>query len=60
LENKYSLVLRDNGIGFPQNIDYKKTESLGLQLVNTLTEQLGGTIELYMNGCTEFKIKFTA
>jgi PAS domain S-box-containing protein len=60
MENKYSLVLRDNGIGFPQNIDYKKTESLGLQLVNTLTEQLGGMIDLHRNGCTEFRIEFTA
>lgn len=40
------LFIGDNGIGLPQNIDFRKTESLGLQLVVTLTAQLSGTIEL--------------
>ena len=56
--NKYTLILKDNGIGFPPNVDFRKTESLGLQLVTTLTEQLGGTIELHKNGYTEFIIAF--
>ncbi len=59
-KNKYTLILKDNGIGFPSNVDFRKTESLGLQLVTTLTDQLGGTIELHKNGYTEFKIEFTA
>jgi len=58
--NKYTLILKDNGIGFPPNVDFRKTESLGLQLVTTLTEQLGGTIELHKNGYTEFIIAFNA
>jgi two-component sensor histidine kinase len=33
---------------------------LGLQLVYTLTEQLGGTLELESNGGTAFKLRFTA
>lgn len=55
-ENNSTLIISDNGIGFPQNIDFKQTESLGLQLVNTLVEQLEGNIELSRNGGTEFKI----
>ncbi len=55
---KFTLIVRDTGVGFPANIDYRKTESLGLQLVNTLTDQLGGKIELTQNGFTEFKIVF--
>ena len=58
--NKYVLILKDNGIGFPENIDFRKTDSLGLQLVTTLTEQLGGVIDLNRNGYTEFKIVFNA
>ncbi len=58
-DNKYVLILKDNGIGFPPNLDFRKTESLGLQLVTTLTEQLGGVIELCKNGFTEFRIVFT-
>ncbi len=57
-KNKYTLILKDDGIGFPSTVDFRKTESLGLQLVTTLTEQLGGTIELNNNGYTEFKIVF--
>jgi len=58
-KNNYTLILKDNGIGFPSTVDFRKTDSLGLQLVTTLTEQLGGTIELNRNGYTEFKIVFT-
>jgi PAS domain S-box-containing protein len=57
---KYSLIIKDDGIGFPPNLDFRKTESLGLQLVTTLTEQLGGVIQLNRNDYTEFKIDFTA
>ena len=57
--NRYVLTYRDNGIGIPENIDFRKTVSLGLQLVNTLTEQLGGEIFLDKSKYTEFKILFT-
>jgi two-component sensor histidine kinase len=43
-----TLILRvaDHGCGFPEELDFRATESLGLQLVCTLTEQLQGTIAL--------------
>ncbi len=59
-EKQYTLIVRDNGVGFPPHIDFRKTESLGLQLVTTLTDQLGGVIQLKRDGCTEFKIEFSA
>lgn len=59
-DNKYILSVKDNGIGFPKNIDFKNTESLGLQLVTSLTDQLNGIIELKQNGFTEFEIIFPA
>jgi PAS domain S-box-containing protein len=52
------LTVSDNGIGFPKNLDFKNTESLGLQLVNTLVDQLEGTIELDKSAGTAFKITF--
>ncbi len=56
----YELTVRDNGVGFPKGLDFRHTESLGLQLVTTLTEQLDGTIELNANGAgTEFRILFS-
>jgi two-component sensor histidine kinase len=57
--NNFELTISDNGIGFPNEIDIKNTESLGLQLVHTLTEQLDGELEFESKpGKTEFKIKF--
>jgi two-component sensor histidine kinase len=52
------LNVGDTGVGFPKNIDYQNTASLGLQLVNSLVNQLEGSIELVCSGGTEFKIKF--
>jgi PAS domain S-box-containing protein len=40
-----SVVYQDNGIGLPVGLDWKQTESLGLRLVNSLIDQLNGTIE---------------
>jgi two-component sensor histidine kinase/CBS domain-containing protein len=57
-EKKFRLVVKDNGIGFPQNIDFQNTESLGLQLVCTFVEQLEGTIELEPTDGTTFIITF--
>ena len=39
------LLVADNGVGFPENLDFSKTDTLGLQLVSSLVEQLDGTIE---------------
>ena len=49
---------RYNGAGFPEDIDFRNTSSLGLQLVNELVKQLDGTIELNKDKGTEFKIIF--
>ena len=55
----FELVIGDNGIGLPKDLDFKKTDSLGLHLVTILAEnQLHGEINLYRNRGTEFQIKF--
>ncbi len=56
---KYTLVVWDDGIGFPEGIDFRNTASLGLQLVNSLARQLNGTAELYRENGTRFEIIFT-
>ena len=43
---EFSLVIGDNGIGLPEEMDFRNTESLGLQLVNSLAAQLNGAVEL--------------
>jgi two-component sensor histidine kinase len=57
---RVTMIVRDDGSGFPADVDFRHTETLGLQLVYTLTEQLGGTLELESNGGTAFKLSFTA
>jgi|GEM_PF-3762864 PAS domain S-box-containing protein len=53
------LTVSDNGVGIPEGLDIKGTDSLGLRLVTTLTEgQLRGTIELDRAGGTAFRIRF--
>jgi two-component sensor histidine kinase len=56
--NEFTLEVSDDGIGFPENVDFRKTTSLGLQLVTTLVDQINGTIELERTRGTSFKIHF--
>jgi two-component sensor histidine kinase len=53
------LTVSDNGKGFPADLDFRRTESLGLQLVSTLVEQLSGAIELDRSHGTKFSIRFS-
>lgn len=54
-ENSSLMVsIYDNGVGFPKELNFRDTESLGLQLVNTLVEQHGGNIELETSEGTKF------
>lgn len=54
--NRITLRVRDNGIGFPENLDFRKTETFGLQLVTTLVGQLKGKVELDRRRGTQFDI----
>lgn len=55
---EYTLKVSDNGTGFPDDLDFRNTESLGLQLVISLVNQLDGTIMLDVSNGTSFTIKF--
>jgi two-component sensor histidine kinase len=55
-EGKIRIVYHDNGAGMPAGFDWKNTESLGLRLVNSLVDQLDGTIETGIGEGTTFII----
>jgi PAS domain S-box-containing protein len=61
-ENKgnIKIVIADNGSGLPETVDYRNTESLGLQLVVTLVEQINGKIKLENKKGAKFTIEFTS
>ncbi|BDZ69784.1 PAS domain S-box protein [Methanobacterium petrolearium] len=56
--DQYHLTVGDNGVGFPEGFEFKNTETLGLQLVNNLLNQLGGEMTLETHHGTLFEIRF--
>jgi two-component sensor histidine kinase len=56
----FILAISDDGIGIPKSIDLENPNSLGIQLVTTLVDQLAGELELTRSKGTEFTIRFTA
>ena len=56
--DKLTLIVSDNGVGFPRDLDFPNAETLGLRLVSMLNRQLRGTIELDRSDGTAFKITF--
>ncbi|WP_286396013.1 histidine kinase dimerization/phosphoacceptor domain -containing protein [Pseudanabaena mucicola] len=53
------LMVADNGVGFPEGVDFRQTESLGWQLVCLLTEQLEGDVQLFRESGTRVVISFS-
>ncbi|MEN6551306.1 MAG: histidine kinase dimerization/phosphoacceptor domain -containing protein [Methanobacterium sp.] len=57
-DGNFTLKVGDNGIGLPDDIDFRYAETSGMQLVNALVRQLDGLIDLEKNNGCEFKIIF--
>jgi PAS domain S-box-containing protein len=55
---RYRMIVADDGVGFPEDLDLRMTNTLGLQLVTLLVDQIGGKIELDRAGGTAFTIAF--
>ena len=60
LKNKnVELVVSDNGVGLPKDLDIRKTDSLGLHLVTILVEdQLNGSFQINNKVGATFNITF--
>ncbi|WP_292387512.1 MASE3 domain-containing protein [Methanosarcina sp. UBA5] len=56
---RYILTVADKGKGIPEEIDFQNTDSLGLQLVKILVEQIGGFVELKRSQGTKYIICFS-
>ncbi len=55
---RIEMSIEDDGIGFPQKLDFRNTESLGMQLVHSLARQLSGTLDLDRDHGTKFTLRF--
>lgn len=52
------LKVKDDGVGLPKGFNIEKSDTLGLQLVQTLAEQLEGKLEMKSENGTEILITF--
>ncbi len=52
------LIIRDNGIGLPDNFDVEKLNSLGMNIVIGLVDQLDGKLQMFKDNGTTFEIIF--
>ena len=57
-KDTYQLCIKDNGIGLPEDINFNNIKTLGLLLVNNLTEQIDGEVTIYRDHGTQYKISF--
>ncbi|BAY16224.1 signal transduction histidine kinase [Anabaenopsis circularis NIES-21] len=58
VEQQFTITVSDNGVGLPPNFNFKNTASLGWQLVDALTQQIAGNINIKINPGVEFQITF--
>jgi two-component sensor histidine kinase len=54
--NQVELVIKDNGKGFNYEEERSKGPSLGLEIIETLSEQLGGKAEFLNEEGTTFRL----
>ncbi|HWO91892.1 MAG TPA: histidine kinase dimerization/phosphoacceptor domain -containing protein [Methylomirabilota bacterium] len=57
-EEELCLVVRDDGVGVPADVDLARTSSLGWRLIRALVEQLGGVVQCQTAGGTSIEIRF--
>ena len=55
-----TLGVADNGVGLPSEVNWKKPETVGLQLIKMLSRQINGSIEMERSSGTVYHLKFPA
>jgi PAS domain S-box-containing protein len=53
-DHTLTILYKDNGIGIPEDFDWRNARSMGLRLITALVNQLDGTIELDRTAGTLF------
>jgi two-component sensor histidine kinase len=57
-EEEWRLIVTDNGVGLPKEMEPAKSGTFGLHLVYALTEQLQGKVEISGTDGLEVRIRF--
>ncbi len=58
--SSFVLSVADNGVGFPESLDFYDTKSFGMKLIHMLARQLRGTVELQRGHGTKITVTFPA
>ena len=56
-DNNCEIIVKDDGIGIPDNLNLEKSKTYGLKLINLLTKQIDRTLEIISEKGTEFRIR---
>jgi PAS domain S-box-containing protein len=57
-ENEYTMIVSDNGAGLPITIDFRESDTLGMILISTLSDQLDAKVEIDRAEGTKFTFRF--
>jgi two-component sensor histidine kinase len=57
-DKRVSIVLRDDGVGIPESFNIKTSTGFGLQLVQMLTDQIGGNLRVERDNGTKWTLEF--
>ena len=57
-DSEVTLLIEDNGVGIPETLDLEATDTLGLQLVQLLVNQIHGKLEIHRAAPTSFCVTF--
>ena len=58
-ENVYRLIIADNGVGLPAGLNLEHSDSLGIQLIQALSEQIDGTLKIESENGVKYIIDFS-
>lgn len=58
IKEKLQLIITDNGIGIPKDVDKEDAESFGLLLINLLASQLGASIQIDTHKGTKYTLEW--
>lgn len=59
-DDNYVLIVSDNGVGIPPEVNIKKTKSLGMKILHKLVQQIEGELQYDFSEGTKFSIKFSS
>ncbi len=57
-EGLFTLQVKDDGVGFPEGVDFRQSRTLGMSLVTQLAAQLGADLTLDREGGTTWTLTF--